>query len=157
MLVIDYEERLVADVIAATSGLQIAVVKLESEYTSSVGSFWEAMLVVFILLHILVGVLTVIRMFIWSRYHPPNFSPDNYGWFVVWTLVFTLADTWALVFFWFLFFVAGYWFIVFKLQENAFLLLPPLSLYQDHYLAFDVLFGIVLMLKFLLLMVRLYR
>ena len=82
------------------------------------------MMVVFILLNILVGVVTVIRMAIWSRYHPSSFSPDNYGWFVLFTLIFTLADTWAFIFFWFLFFVTGYWFIVFKLQESAFILLP---------------------------------
>ncbi len=138
VLVIDYEERLVSDVTAQTSGLHKATIKLQSEYTSSVASFWSTILVVFIILHIMVGLITVVRMCIWSRYHPPSFSPDNYCWFVVWILVFTLADTWAFIFFWFLFFTSGYWFIVFKLQENAFLLLPPLDLYSEHYLAFDV-------------------
>lgn len=95
-------------------------------------------MVVFILLNILVGIVTVIRMAIWSRYHPSTFSPDNYAWFVFFTLLFTLGDTWAFIFFWFLFFVTGYWFIVFKLQESAFILLPQLDLYQENYLPFDV-------------------
>ena len=70
---------------------------------------------VFIFLNIVAGLLTGVRMFVWSKNHPADLSPNNYTCFVVLTLIYMILDTWALIFFWFLFFVTGYWFIVFKL------------------------------------------
>ena len=75
------------------------------------------MIFVFITLNVAAAVLTIVRMFVWSRYHPADLSPNNYTVYVVLTLIYMILDSWALIFFWFLFFVTGYWFIVFKLQS----------------------------------------
>lgn len=75
------------------------------------------MIAVFIILNVGVACLTIVRMFVWSRYHPAYLSPNNYTVYVVLTLIYMILDSWALLFFWFLFFVTGYWFIVFKLQS----------------------------------------
>ena len=51
--------------------------------------------------------------------------------------------------FWIVFFTSGYWFVTYKLQGNAYLLLPSVDNWGLTYRVFDAIFGIVLALRFL--------
>jgi hypothetical protein len=51
--------------------------------------------------------------------------------------------------FWILFFTSLYWFVTYKMQENAYLLLPSIDDWDFTYQVFDAIFGIVLAFRFL--------
>ena len=60
-----------------------------------------------------------------------------------------LFDVWSGIMFWILFFTTGYWFVTYKLQGNAYLLLPSVDNWGFTYQVFDAIFGIVLAFRFL--------
>lgn len=60
-----------------------------------------------------------------------------------------LCDVWSGIMFWILFFTAGYWFITYKLQANAYILLPSVDDWTTTYLVFDAIFGLILALRFI--------
>jgi meckelin len=64
-------------------------------------------------------------------------------------LVFLIMDVWSGIMFWIIFFIAGYWFVTYKLQGNAYLLLPSVDNWGTTYLIFDIIFGLVIGLRFL--------
>ena len=51
--------------------------------------------------------------------------------------------------FWILFFISGYWFIVYKLQAEAYVLLPSVDDWDSSYMIFDIVFGIILAFRLL--------
>ena len=59
--------------------------------------------------------------------------------------------------FWIIFFTAGYWFVTYKLQENAYLLLPSVDDWDYTYQVFDAIFGIVLAFRFLAIMMAIWE
>jgi meckelin len=56
---------------------------------------------------------------------------------------------WAMMMFWYLFCFTAYWFIFYKMQYRVYVLLPPNDAYYSNYLAFEVVFGIVLSFQLL--------
>ena len=59
-----------------------------------------------------------------------------------------MADVWSGIMFWIIFFTSGYWFITYKLQANAYVLLPSVDDWSNTYKVFDTIFGLVLALRF---------
>lgn len=51
--------------------------------------------------------------------------------------------------FWIIFFTSMYWFISFKLQANAYVLMPSVDDWAQSYKLFYIIFGIVLAFRFL--------
>lgn len=51
--------------------------------------------------------------------------------------------------FWILFFTSMYWFIAFKLQANAYILLPSVDDWNQSYQIFYIVYGIVISFRFL--------
>lgn len=113
-----------------------------SEYKQSIDSFVSAMIGIFIALNIVIGVVVIVRMYIWYKLNPPTLSPDNYSLWFIWTGIFKLFQYWGVFMFWFIWGISAYWFIFFKLQYRVFVLLPPLNSWLINYKAFDVIFGI---------------
>lgn len=64
-------------------------------------------------------------------------------------IFFSAIDLYSTLFFWFMVFLTGYWFIFFKLEERVYLLLPELNTYSTNYKPFVVIFGCVLASKIL--------
>jgi len=56
--------------------------------------------------------------------------------------------------FWILFFTTAYWFIVYKLQANAYKLLPSVDDWSTSYRIFDIIFGLILGLRFIAILMR---
>jgi hypothetical protein len=56
--------------------------------------------------------------------------------------------------FWVCFFTTGYWFIFYKMQNNAELLLPSLELYSYSYEFFNVFFYVILATKTLAVLMK---
>lgn len=55
-----------------------------------------------------------------------------------------LIGTWGFMFFWFLYGICGYWFIFYKMQYDVYILMPSLDDYEENYIEFDIIFGLVL-------------
>lgn len=51
--------------------------------------------------------------------------------------------------FWVLFFTSLYWFVTYKMQANAYILLPSFDDWSSTYMIFDIVFGITLALRVL--------
>jgi hypothetical protein len=65
-------------------------------------------------------------------------------------------DAWSGIMFWILLFTTAYWFITFKLQANAFVLLPSLDDWATSYQVFDAIFGLVLAFRFLSMLMTIW-
>jgi len=61
--------------------------------------------------------------------------------------IYVLTDTWANTMYWMLFYICMYFFIMYKLQDNAYLLLPSTDALNNVYSAFRAYFFLVLACK----------
>ena len=69
---------------------------------------------------------------------------------VFWKLAYLTLDVWSGIMFWITFFTSAYWFVTYKLQANAFVLLPSIDNdWATTYRIFDTIFGLVLAFRFL--------
>lgn len=56
--------------------------------------------------------------------------------------------------FWFLFFTTMYWFVVYKLQTNAFVLMPSVDDWEHSYRIFYFIFGFILGCKLVVMVMK---
>lgn len=68
----------------------------------------------------------------------------------------TLLNNFSQLFFWFLVIISGYWFVFFKWQEQVYILLPEVNHSNSLYYSFDVVFGLVLSTKLIILLYKIY-
>lgn len=68
--------------------------------------------------------------------------------------VFFVIDEWSTMMFWVSFFINGYWFIMYKMQDNAYLLLPSTEEKQSFYYTFTVIFLITVSFKTIAVLYR---
>ena len=73
---------------------------------------------------------------------------------LLWKATLTLFDTWCTLFFWYLFGIAAYWFIFFKLEDRVYLLLPLRDDWYHTYRKFDIVFGLVCSCKLLAVLLQ---
>ena len=69
-------------------------------------------------------------------------------------LVFHIMDVWAEIMFWIIFLISTYWFFVYKLQANAYILLPSVDDWEQSYKIFYIIFGLVLGFRFVVIILR---
>lgn len=110
-LVIEYRERerTFAEANPGTSA------SFTSEYSMDLTNFWKTVRALFITLNVVVALITFAKMYVWAQEHPAEFNRESYAWFAIYTGIIKLMETWSTFCFWFLFAIAGYWYIVFKL------------------------------------------
>ncbi len=68
-----------------------------------------------------------------------------------------MIDEWSTIMFWLLFFVNGYWFIMYKMSDNAYLLLPSTEAKESGYHAFTVVFLITMSFKTAAVLYRIFE
>lgn len=56
--------------------------------------------------------------------------------------------------FWIVFFTSAYWFVTYKLQANAYVLLPSVDDWDSSYKIFDIVFGFILALRFIAIIMK---
>ena len=67
-----------------------------------------------------------------------------------------LLDFFSTIYFWYLFFMIGYWFVFFKLQERVYCFLPTHKTYWENFEQYDWLFGWVTGAKLCYVMYKIY-
>eukprot|EP00357_Protocruzia_adherens_P001519 CAMPEP_0115006268 /NCGR_PEP_ID=MMETSP0216-20121206/20393_1 /TAXON_ID=223996 /ORGANISM="Protocruzia adherens, Strain Boccale" /LENGTH=912 /DNA_ID=CAMNT_0002372807 /DNA_START=188 /DNA_END=2923 /DNA_ORIENTATION=- len=150
LLVIDFREKLSANI-----GTGYA--EFLAEYTLDADGFMSTALVIVILLSCYAAVWGFFKIYVWGRINPENYDPNSYFKNWIANAVLTMMQTWSHLMFWCLFLMSAYWFIAFKLQQEAFVLLPPLEEWDDHYGHFDGLFGVILAFHTITVIAIIYR
>ena len=67
-----------------------------------------------------------------------------------------LLDFFSTLYFWYLFFMIGYWFVFFKLQERVFCFIPTHKTYWENFEQYDWLFGWVTGCKLVYVIFKVY-
>lgn len=116
--------------------------------------FWNQILIAFIIFQVIIAIVIGSRLAVFLRQNPRDLLQDKYFKVVFTRLLYLLFDTWSEIMFWIVFFTSGYWFVVYKLQGNAYLLLPSVDNWGSTYQVFDAIFGIVLAFRLLAIVWR---
>ncbi len=108
------------------------------QYTMDIAKFWDTLQPFFVVGVVFVGLIAAWRVRCWSKRHtrsdssrPLNLQYVTIDWKFLFHALLFFLHTFVLVMFPFTFAVCGYWFVFFKLQDSAFLLLP--SYYYGRY------------------------
>ena len=152
LLIINYRER----TMDAIKTNPLAGVSFRSEYLLESDSAQRVIRGIFIGIMVLFGLLVIMQICVWSS--TPSLTDDrtaNCQYTIVKVLV-TLLNNFSHLFFWFLVIISGYWFVFFKWQEQVYILLPEVNHYNNLYYSFDVVFGLVLSTKLVILLYKIY-
>ena len=116
----------------------------ESEYFMGLDQMITAALAVFVVCNVLTVVVWITRCYIWTKNNPATHSRETYPiWFCGKAIMFLLS-TWAQIMFWYIFVFTGYWFVFYKMQYYVYILLPTQDNFDETYLPFFVLLGLVI-------------
>ena len=72
----------------------------------------------------LVLLVVIIRMYFWFKLNPPSFLARKFMPAFVWRLLLQLCDVWSNIMFMVYLLISSYWFIMYKMQSNASVLMP---------------------------------
>ena len=111
---------------------------------------------IFIAANILVVLIVIVRMYYFTKHNPAKVIGGKFTTNFIYRLVYSLADEWSSVIFWMCFFVTLYFFVMYKLQTNAYLLLPSVDLVSSAYDSFKIVFFITLASKTLAVLMKIY-
>ena len=127
---INYRERHSTTIRDSNSEAQI---EFGTYYISSTAKFWETAMVVFYVLVAILVLIVVIKMqVLLSRPNLAQDSSDNCRLGVISFVVF-LLDFFSTIYFWYLFFMIGYWFVFYKLQERVYCFVPTQKEYWTNF------------------------
>lgn len=93
------------------------------DYYEETSYFWQTMQVIFITLQFLIAGVVGLRSYSYAKHNPPRLFKNKVG-HLVGKIVYNLAHYWSTIMFWVSFFCCMYWFIMYKMQDNAYILLP---------------------------------
>jgi RsiW-degrading membrane proteinase PrsW (M82 family) len=129
-----------------------------TEYTTDTSTFWITTLIIFIIIHIIAVLLVIWKIYLWCLLYPIDGSGVGAIFFGFIRMAFFIIESWTTVIFWFIFGACFYWFVFFKLQVSAYVLLPSLeeSLFADNQMRFQIVFGIMTSLKVILNVMRVF-
>jgi hypothetical protein len=112
-------------------------------YLSGNSSFWSTIKILFIVMHIFIGMIWFFRIYIWHCYNPEIYFPEYYCITRTFKAFLLLTETWVFANFIFLFGVSCYWFFVFKLQSQLYVFMPSEGDDPDSYSSFKTLFWVM--------------
>lgn len=114
-----------------------------------ISSFWTVVTVLFILTNVLVGIISVFRTYVWSRFNPARFNPENWPVLLLFRFILNAMKTWSESMFFFLTVMSGYWFIFYKMQNSVYFLVPDPDTQPKDYKPFKIVFIIMVVFQFL--------
>lgn len=77
--------------------------------------------------------VVIIRMSYWVKMNPPRLYASKFGLSFTLKAFFYLCDVWSNIMFMVYFFITMYWFIMYKLQANAYILMPQRNIENSTY------------------------
>lgn len=76
---------------------------------------------------VLVGLIVAVRLYYFVKENPPALLEKRFGSKFLYALIYYFVNAESVIMFWVTFFVNMYWFCMYKLQDNAYILLPTLD------------------------------
>ena len=126
-----------------------------SEYKSDISNFMRAMVIIFIILTIIIGLLVIYRTFVWIKTNPREIVQNNYILLLLFEVFYKLCKFTGIFYFWFTFGISAYWYIFFKLQFRVYYFMPPLD--DDCYRTFKIIFLIGFCCYIVFMLIRIYK
>ena len=117
-------------------------------------SLWYGMKVIFIVFCIVSFAITLIRLYFWYTHNKFDWLQDKFAKQITLYFFYYLFDVWSFLMFWVCFFTTGYWFIYYKMQNNANILLPSIELFSYAYNFFNAFFYVILATKTLAVLLK---
>jgi meckelin len=152
LLIINYRERTMENI----KQDPLASVSFRSEYQMDSDSATSGIRITFIVFMAIFGAMVVVQVAIWSKIPQLSDDPLAKCQYTIVKIILALVTNFSQLFFWFLVIISGYWFIFFKWQEQVYILLPEVNHYSTLYYSFDVIFGLVLSTKLVMLLYKIY-
>ncbi|CAD8069334.1 unnamed protein product [Paramecium sonneborni] len=109
-------------------------------YYQAQTSFYTVATALLIVAHVLIIIIWFIRIYIWSKRNPSYTGQNDWCMYLTIKSFYVLLDTWAEVIFYYLAIFTGYLFCFYKFQQTIYILMPPLSDYENNYRPFEILF-----------------
>lgn len=133
-----------------------ALVEFGTYYSSSTESFWStAMAIFYIVLVIMLLILIIKTQVMLSKPTLSQDQNDKCRTGLITALV-NLLDFFSTMYFWYIFFMTGYWFVFFKLQERVYCFMPTHKTYWENFEQYDWLFGWVTGAKLVFVIFKVY-
>ena len=108
----------------------------------NIHSFWNTVKILFIILNIAIGVISVFSTYVWSRFNPSVHNPENYPILLVSRLILNGMRIWSAAMFFFMLIVTAYWFIFYKMQNDLYFLAPDPKISPGDFKAFIIVFSL---------------
>jgi len=115
------------------------------------------MLIVFIIFNVLIVAIVATRVVFWIQHNPPQVMEGKFAGRLIYRIIYYTLDVWSEIMFWVTFFGAGYWFVVYKMQANAYRLLPSLNTWEIDYIRFYAVFGIISVFRIIVIIMRIIQ
>ena len=133
-----------------------AEIEFGTYYKSSTVKFWETAMIIFYCILVLLVLIVLIKMqVLMSNPLVSSDQGDSFRTGVIAFVVYVL-DFFSTLYFWYLFFMIGYWFVFYKLQERVFLFVPTNETYWTNFEQYDWLFAWVAGSKLVSILFKVY-
>jgi hypothetical protein len=120
LLTIEYKEIKTAKIAADTK----VDVDYFLDYYEGTSRIWRALRVIFIVANFLCLIIVAIRLYFFITHNRPKMLGPKFAKAFILNMFYFLFDVWSTIMFWVSFFTTFYWFVFYKMQKNAKLLLP---------------------------------
>lgn len=134
-----------------------AAIEFVMDYYQDMTLFWKSIMIAFIIFQVLIFIIIAMRMYYFTKQNPRALLGEKFTSVFFKKLPHVFFDVWSSIMFWILFFTTAYWFITFKLQANAYVLLPSIDDWGTSYLVFDTIFGLVLAFRFISIIMSIFE
>jgi len=103
------------------------------EYYEDGAKFEDSAEIILYVFNGVVVLIVAIRMYIWIQLNPPKYLARNFGVAFAKKLLLLACDVWSNIMFMVYFVITLYWFVMYKLQANAYLLMPQRNVPNSTY------------------------
>ena len=124
------------------------------DYYQDMSAFWKSLLIAFIIFQIFILAIIIFKLVFWLKQNPPSILKTKFPSVLALKLIYLVCDVWSEIMFWLVFFTTAYWFVTYKLQANAFILLPSIDDWSTSYKIFDIIFGLILGFRVIAILIK---
>lgn len=129
-------------------------VSFEFDYYEDEAQFTRSAEILLFVFNGLVLLILIVRMYYWVKMNPPKFRQRSFGMAFAWKLLFYACDIWSNVMFLVYFIITAYWFIMYKLQSNAYILMPQRDIENSTYELFYLFLVLIIAAKALAILLN---
>jgi len=127
------------------------------EYYEDGASFEKSAEVIVYVMNGIILLAVALRMYFWVKMNPPRFRARKFGMAFAGRLLFVLCDVWSNVMFMIYFILTGYWFIMYKMQSNAYILMPQRNIEDSTYEIFYIFLIIITVTKGIAILLNIFN